>query len=56
MTIRGTDKSKVLQQIARKLDSTIIQHIRKKKVLAWDTDLKQIPNQPLKAVLEGLMP
>ncbi|GAB1312880.1 hypothetical protein MFIFM68171_03090 [Madurella fahalii] len=56
MTIRGTDESKVLRRIARKLDSTILRHIRNKRVLPWDTDVKQIPNQPLETVLEGLMP
>jgi hypothetical protein len=56
MTIRGTDESKVLRRIARKLDSTILRHIRNKRVLPWNTDRKQIPNQPLETVLEGLMP
>ena len=56
MTIRGTDESKVFRRIARKLDSTILRHIRNKRVLPWDTDVKQIPNQPLETVLEGLMP
>jgi len=44
----GAGRLSTIQSLEyRKLNTGIVKHIRRKRVLPWDTDVKQIPNQPL---------